>query len=348
MDRIGICGHFGIGHDFFDGQTIKTRILAEELEKVFGKNEISLVDTYKWKINPTRLIFNCIKLAKKCEIIIMLPGQNGLKLFVPLFILLNRLFKIKIHYVVIGGWLPNIIENNSWLQKKLKKLDGIYVETNSMSVSMMKFGFKNVEIMPNFKFLDIISEEQIMYNKNEPYKLCTFSRVLKEKGIEDAINSVICVNSYFNRIVFTLDIYGQIDKNYADSFYNLRKGFPEYITYKGIINYNESTIVLKNYFALLFPTYYIGEGFAGTILDSFSAGVPVIATNWRYNSDIINDKIDGLLYDYKDKSMLESILKDIAFQPNTILKMKPNCIKRARQYTPEKVIGNFIKCLKEK
>jgi len=46
-----------------------------------------------------------------------------------------------------------------------------------------------------------------------PYKLCTFSRVLKEKGIEDAINAVIKVNTDCGREVCTLDIYGQIDEN---------------------------------------------------------------------------------------------------------------------------------------
>lgn len=38
-------------------------------------------------------------------------------------------------------------------------------------------------------------------------------RVMKEKGIEDAVNAVNKINKLENRRVFILDIYGQIDKN---------------------------------------------------------------------------------------------------------------------------------------
>ncbi|MFR3494185.1 MAG: glycosyltransferase [Blautia sp.] len=56
---------------------------------------------------------------------------------------------------------------------------------------------------------------------------------------------------------------------------------PQYIRYKGMVPFNQSTEVLKNYDALLFPTYYEGEGFAGTIIDAFAAGLPVIASDWK-------------------------------------------------------------------
>ena len=39
----------------------------------------------------------------------------------------------------------------------------------------------------------------------EPYPLCTYSRVCKEKGISDAIDAVIEVNKRANRVVCTLE-----------------------------------------------------------------------------------------------------------------------------------------------
>ena len=41
----------------------------------------------------------------------------------------------------------------------------------------------------------------------KPLPLCTFSRVMKEKGIEDAVYAVRTVNEHFGRTVYTLDIY---------------------------------------------------------------------------------------------------------------------------------------------
>lgn len=62
-----------------------------------------------------------------------------------------------------------------------------------------------------------------------------------------------------------------------------------------MVPFNQSTEVLKNYDALLFPTYYEGEGFAGTIIDAFAAGLPVIASDWKYNSEIIKQGITGVI-----------------------------------------------------
>ena len=72
------------------------------------------------------------------------------------------------------------------LTKALMSFDGIYVETNTMRKALEIQGFNNVYVMPNFKDLNILKESELVYHHTEPYRLCTFSRVMKEKGIEDA------------------------------------------------------------------------------------------------------------------------------------------------------------------
>jgi hypothetical protein len=70
------------------------------------------------------------------------------------------------------------------LTKALKKFDGIYVETSTMKKALEREGFENVLVMPNCKKLTVLSENDLIYPAGAPYKLCTFSRVMKEKGIE--------------------------------------------------------------------------------------------------------------------------------------------------------------------
>ena len=82
---------------------------------------------------------------------------------------------------------------------------------------------------------------------------------------------------------------------------------PKNISYKGTIKQEESCIILKKYFALLFPTYYKGECFAGTIIDAFTAGIPVFASDWHDNKNIIKDNITGRIY--KAKSVQSIIAK---------------------------------------
>jgi len=344
--RVGLCGALGSGKTVLNGQVIKTKILLEELGYILGEESIKSVDTYRWKKRPISLLIKTFYLLKNSDNIIILPAQNGIKVFVPLFLFFNIFFNRKIHYVVIGGWLPQMLDNKIKLRRKIGKLTGVYVETYSMMKMLEEQGLSNIKYFPNFKRLNIVEEKKLQYTINKPFKLCTFSRVSKEKGIEDAINAVKYINESFGYEVYSLDIYGQVDVPYIEKFKQLQETFPQYISYKGHVDYRNTVSILKEYFALLFPTYYEGEGFAGTILDAYAAGLPVIATDWKYNSEIIENELDGILYDYRDANQLNNILDKISRNPDIILRMKQNCLKRARQYAPEKVIGEFVENLK--
>ena len=49
MKRVSVIGHFAVGHDYLNGQTIKTKIVTGELERVFGADQIGTVDTHGGK-----------------------------------------------------------------------------------------------------------------------------------------------------------------------------------------------------------------------------------------------------------------------------------------------------------
>lgn len=339
MVSVSIIGHFAFEKKVLNGQTVKTKIVADELIKQLGEKEIIEFDTHGGKVTAAKAPFQVLKALKKAKNVIIFPANNGLKVYVPLLSFFRNFFKNrKLHYVVIGGWLPEFLKTRKSLAKKLKHFDGIYVETNTMKRALEEQGFTNIVVMPNCKDLKILKPEELVYPTGEPYKLCTFSRVMKEKGIEDAVNAVKEVNEEAGRIVYTLDIYGQIDSGQAQWFENLQTTFPDYINYRGIVDYDKSVDVLKNYFALLFPTYYSGEGFAGTILDAFASGVPVIASDWKYNTEIINSQV-GFLYSIHKVRCIVDILQYIAKEPQNITNKKLNCLNEAYNYEIQKVVG---------
>lgn len=342
MYKVGVCGHFGEKQKLLNGQTVKTKTLTEELEIAIGPESVQIVDTHGWVKNPIKLIVECYLLIKNSLNIIVLPAHNGVKVIVPLFLMLNILFHKKLHYVVIGGWLSNLLKEDRRLRNMIKKFDVVYVETDSMLKSLQHIGVENVVCLPNFKRLSILPENEIIYSMEEPYKLCTFSRVIKEKGIEDAINAVKEVNDKLGRTAYTLDIYGQVEGIYAERFEELKNNFPDYIKYKGVISFSESVDVLKEYFALLFPTYYEGEGFAGTILDAYASGIPIIATDWKYNTEVIDNYKTGILYSYKNPEKLVHILIQILTDTTVINSMKLKCLDQAKKYSPELIVKILI------
>ena len=338
MKKVCVIGHFGFGHTLLNGQTIKTKIITAELEKVLPENVVK-IDTHGGIKSLIKAPFHCLKALRQCENVVILPAHKGVRIYAPLLVLLRRFFRSrKLHYAVVGGWLPTLLDGNKRLKKSLRRFDDLYVETSTLKRALTERGFDNVEILPNCKELDIADPAVLTEEVTEPYRLCTFSRVMREKGIEDAIAAVTAVNESAGRTVYRLDIYGQVDSGQTLWFEELQRQFPDYVTYGGAVPFDRSVEVLQSYFALLFPTRFYTEGIPGTIIDAYAAGVPVVSARWESFSDMVEDGVTGIGYTFGDVEDLTAVLTACAEKPQTILDMKVNCPKKAQAYLPHQAI----------
>ena len=94
----------------------------------------------------------------------------------------------------------------------------------------------------------------------------------------------------------------------------------------------------------MFPTYWEGEGFPGTFIDCFASGLPIIATDWNYNAEIIKNNLTG--YIYKRDSDNYNLIKEIKLSLENveqINKMRKNCLKEYKKYNPQNVINEIKK-----
>lgn len=325
MKKIAVVGHFGKNLELADGQTIKTRTIYSELCKKFGKEEIITLDTYNYKKRMFLMLLTLIYILLFCDEIIVLPAQNSVKIFIPLF---TKFSNKKVHYIMIGGWLPEVVKNDNGLKESLKKVKAIYAETSFVMKELEANGIKNVVLMKNFKNLTPALEKKEI-NKN--IKCCIFSRIEYLKGITDAINVVNKINEKYN---ITLDIYGKIKDEYFYEFNNLIKN-NKYIKYKGIIESNKSVSTIKNYDLLLFPTKYETEGIPGTIIDAYYSGVPILSSKWRSYDDVIIEGKTGIGYVFNDIEDFYVKLEYIINNPKILKKMSKNCIDESIKYTAE-------------
>lgn len=336
MKKIAVIGFYGVGNDFVNGQAIKTVTIVDYLKEIFGQNEIYIVNTYKWKKNPIKLLLKLIKAMFTCKNITMLPAQNGLKVFAKLIYFFNRVFHRQIYYIVIGGWLNDMLIENKSLKNCISKFDGIYVETKSLQSSLKNNGIKNVFYMPNCRKQVIINKQE-----NKINKLCIYSRIIKEKGIEDAINICRKTNNKLKSDIFTLDIYGKIDIDYKNEFQKLLDDNKDIVQYCGINGINDTIKTVSNYFAMLFPTFYEGECFAGTILDAFFAGIPIIANDWKYNSEIIENKVNGYVYSFRNIDMASNYIVELFNNVEQYKNICKNAMETSKHYTTEIVLKEF-------
>lgn len=345
MKKVSVIGLFCVGKEVSDGQSVKTRIVTQELERALGKESVRRIDTYKWKKHPFSLFFRCVKSVFDSENVIFMTDQGGIKVFPRLLSCVSRFGKCRIHYVVIGGWLPYYLQAHTQLRKILGRLSGVYVETAGMMRMLQSQGMSNVMRMPNCKYLPKLSPRDLVYSTQPPYRLCIFSRIMREKGIDNAVDAVLEVNRRLGADVFTLDIYGQVEQGQLDWFANLQKRFSDAVRYRGVVAYEESVATLKHYTALLFPTVYESEGLAGTLIDALASGVPVIASDWRYNSEIIQSGRNGMLHAPGECEQIVDCLLALYADIDGWNERKIACLEDSRQYIPERAISVLLKNL---
>lgn len=339
--RIGIIGHFGGNEKFNDGQTIKTIAIYDALIR-YGINNIDKIDTYYIKKNPICFIKMFINGVAKDKKYIVLLSSKGRKVLFPVLGFMSRYLKKDIYHYAIGGRLAREVNEKPKWKKYISSFKGNWMESIELADKLQKLGVQNAIYLPNFKKLNLMVEKELCKEYDEPYKLCTFSRVMKEKGIEDAIEAVREINEEHQRKVVSLDIYGPVEEDYMLHL-NEILGQSDGCRYCGVIPANESVEALKDYYALLFPTHWRHEGIPGTIIDALSAGVPVIARRWQYCDEMLEDGFTGLVYNFEQPDQLKVKIVYAINHKTDMIKMKANCLKKAKSYSEEVVIREIAK-----
>ena len=346
MKKVAIIGHFGGGLDFYDGQTVKTK----NLEGLLGKcSDITIkrVDTYYSRSNKFRLLWDTIKAMATCKYLFLLVSTNGMRVYLPLLYYLNKIFRKHIFHYVIGSELLAMIEQDKSLVKYLNALDANWFEYKSGTEFLQENGVNNAVTVPNFKNITPINEVTEYSCEKQSCSFCTFSRVMKEKGITDAIEAVARVNRDAGTRIATLDVYGPIDASYQVEFDRLLATYADCVEYKGLVDSQQSVDVLKDYYALLFPTYWAGEGMPGTIIDAYAAGLPIIASDWNANKAFVENQKHGLIYPSDEFQTLYDAICWSLQNTDRINRMRCECRAEFAKYMPETVLEIIRKAMDE-
>ncbi len=182
-----------------------------------------------------------------------------------------------------------------------KNLRHIIVESMQMQVALREMGFKNVIYKPNFKHIPEIKSK---YSKpGEVMKLVYLSRITPEKGVELILNALDEINR--DRLLFQIDFYGPVDHTYDPNRFAETISKCDFASYRGILDMEDpkSYEILSSYDLFVFPTCYYEEGFPGALIDALLAGVPILASDFRFSREIINENI-GYIFRFCDKEDL--------------------------------------------
>lgn len=337
-----VIGNFSFGQGAFNGQTAKTRDYNYYICERFGQECVAQIDTAAWKKNPVKLMADLVWYCANSENIVLMLGINGSRLIIPIVAFLKSLYKYRILFPMVGGSVMYEFEQHKLLQKCFPVIDAIYFETKMMTDYFKGLGYKNVYYAPVFTKRKCTTGPDIESSLTFPLKFCTYSRVCKEKGIGIAMDAVRRVNEYFGKIVCTLDIFGVPYPEFEEEFSKKLKECDGFIASKPYLQGDHVIDTLSEYALMLFPTYYGGEGFPIAVVECMLGGVPTIASNWHYNSEIVLNNKTGVVFEPNEVDVLADTLISLVNDPEKIRVMKLGCLENAKNFTPELVLEDLF------
>lgn len=331
-NKLIFIGPLRMGELPHSGDTMKNRLFLDRFMQEFDK--VYTVDTYNWQRKPQSLIILMIYLMfiRRAKVVVSCEASASKIID---FLYYFRL-QTKVFYWVVGSGFVDRIEKGVLPPNHYRFLKAILVQSPKMVQTLQKAGLNNAYFIPNSKPIYNI---QIQKHDTNKTRFVFVSRILPEKGLDYIFNCLKRLNGegFSGRI--SIDFYGIVKEHYL-SFLEQVELFPN-AKYKGLLNLTsmDGYNTLSSYDVMLFPTYYDGEGFPGVFIDAFISGLPVIATDWHYNSEVVRDGETGFIIPPKDEDALYEKMKWVISNRNIIESYRSNCIEEAKKYDRNAVLS---------
>lgn len=280
------------------GVVISSRCLLEQLEGL--SIPYSVVDTYRKKFKflawPFILLISFRKI-KLCEIVFLnLNEREIIFLGVPL-VFFSWMLRKKILVRFFGGNL-DILHSQKFFRFSINyifsKSDKILLQTKYLC---RYFVSEKCYWFPTSRKIKLC-ERSIPLDR-ENFRIVFMGNVSKIKGVDLLIKAKKALSQNVKITVFgkLIDISRQELEEVG-------------ILYGGILSNNLVLDTLSEFDYMCLPTRHIGEGYPGSIIEAFIAGLPVIASNWRSIPELVVENKTGILFESSNvQQLIEAIKK---------------------------------------
>ena len=245
------------------------------------------------------IIVDIFRGASRADVVSLQPVPSGLPFVGPFAWAAAALFGKPFMIRMFGGEdylsVPGV---RGMMVRWLVRRTSLYLaQTKALVLSAKSDGLKRVEWFPTHRpmppLTDIAPKDGTGCRK-----FVFLSHVKPTKGIAELVAAAEQMNDDVH-----VDVYGPLMDGLTETYFKGRK----HITYNGEVAPGEALKILPKYDALVFPTYWPGEGYPGIILEAFGAGLPVITTQWMSIPEVVDESC-GLLVPPRDSQALANAM----------------------------------------
>ena len=293
-----------VAENLIGGATISFGYLCDYLKE--QGEHYTLINTKRYfnalsvLLNPIYVFIKVLLNTNRADVIFLNSSRGGTKHLAPVLFWLARLIGARFVFRPFGGDINKYTATygpiRKWIFKQtILKADIFFLQTKAL-VDYYKSKNANTEQLPTSR--DEPAAELLRGNRPFQKRFAYLGFVNEAKGIDLILEASQKLGSEY-----TIHIYGPIKENlYEEKF----KQFPN--VYQGVLNKSEVLSTLAQYDVLLLPSHYEGEGYPGAIIEAYSLGMPVIATDWRSIPELVEHGKTGRLIKTKSpKALIDAI-----------------------------------------
>lgn len=338
-----LIGPIDIGNMALTGDVMKNQLFLKRFEEVF--DVIIPIDTVNWKRRPwvlLKIVWMILSHSSSTVILSTNTASADKIIKILRFLCLDK----RIHYWVVGGTIHKSFEGGKFNADNYKGLRAIIVQGMSIADSLKKQGLTNAVYVPNTKYIDYIPQKK--EKDDDVIHFVFLSRLETNKGCEEIIQASDLLNYCGYEGKFDITFYGKTidEQGYYEKFIDEIESHQE-IIYSGTLNLRDTKNYdeLAKYDVMLFPTFWHGEGFPGVVIDAFIAGLPIIASDWNLNKEVVEDGVTGWIIPVHDAQALAEKMKTVIDHPQILKPMIAKCNEKAIEFDSRVVLseGNLRK-----
>lgn len=297
----------GVGKpDEFGGELSKNKLIISRLKH--AGLDVAVVDTYGAHRNPLKLWKLPWLLAANPSVPVVY--STTFRNIRKLSAIISRIYPQRLQILwVIGGLLADELTSGLYSPRDFRIFETIFVESQAMRGKMLAEGLKQVVYLPNFKDLSLSKEKCCFEDLSEKLQCVFFSRIDPLKGTDIILDSLESDRLKDKNI--HVDFYGPVLDGYKDTFMPRIERMSN-VNYCGLLNFFDGSgqKILTKYHLALFPTFWPGEGFPGVVVDALAVGLPILASDWQHNAEIVTPDV-GFLCKANDKTDFVHKISDI-------------------------------------
>ena len=253
-----------------------------------------------------------------------------------IFLLLSRMHKKKT-IAFFRGWHKlfesKLKRNGLWLFKFLYgKTSAFIILSNEVKITLRSWGYSQ----PIYREVTVIDDDTLEgfdINKtiadrksSQKWRILFLSRVLKEKGIYEAIRafSLLQTRHPETELVVAGDGY---ELQGARSFVN-DHGISN-VTFTGYVSGQQKQELLENAHVFCLPSY--GEGMPNVVIEAMAFGLPVVTRRVGGLADFFKDGEHGFLTDSKEPNVFADFIEKLLLDKHLYEKISVNNYQYARK-----------------